>query len=79
MSGGRAWTVATFPSTFDALEAERLCGGAGVAGRLVPTPTWITAECGLAWRMPAAPGARERFERAVAGRVRVAAWFEDAL
>ena len=29
---------------------EKRCGGAGLAGRLLPVPREITADCGLAWR-----------------------------
>lgn len=72
------YAVATFGSTFDALEAERCCREAGVPGRIIPLPTHLSAECGLAWRMPAEPSARASFEHACAGRVRVAAWFELA-
>lgn len=45
--------VVSFSSTFDAMEAERLCQEAGVAGRIIPLPVEIDSECGLAWSMPA--------------------------
>ncbi|WP_058270625.1 DUF3343 domain-containing protein [Olsenella massiliensis] len=57
-----ARTVAAFDSTHEALEAERICRERGVAGRLIPTPTAIRADCGLAWAMP--PEARGDFEEA---------------
>lgn len=44
--------VATFPTTHAALEAEKLCRERGIEGRIVPVPTSITADCGLAWSMP---------------------------
>ena len=39
----------SFPTTFAAMEAERICREAGIPGRLVPIPREITAGCGLAW------------------------------
>lgn len=41
--------VATFPSTRAAMAAERALQAAGVAGRIVPLPVTISADCGLAW------------------------------
>ncbi len=66
--------VAAFDSTHDALEAESACRRAGVAGRLIPTPVSITADCGLAWSMP--PAERGRFEALAAGRLRVAGIYD---
>lgn len=62
------WVV-SFASTFDAMEAEALAGAAGMPGRIIPLPVEVTAECGLAWAMPATDEARHRFEAAVAGAV----------
>lgn len=73
---GRRGVVVTFASTFDALEAERLCGRAGVPGRLIPTPSHLSAECGLAWRLPPDAASRSAFERAVVGAVVPAAFVE---
>ena len=73
------WRVATFKSTFDAMEAERLCRASGVTGRLIPTPVQVRADCGLAWRLPTDPAALAAFEKAVEGRVRIAATFEVLL
>lgn len=42
-------TVAAFDSTHEALSAEAVCKAAGIAGRLIPTPPEIRADCGLAW------------------------------
>lgn len=63
----RERTVVSFRSTFDAMEAGRLCGEAGVPGRIIPLPVEITAECGLAWAMPEGAGPREAFMAAVEG------------
>ncbi|MBM6755216.1 DUF3343 domain-containing protein [Collinsella tanakaei] len=61
--------VVSFASTFDAMEAERLCQQAGVAGRIIPLPVEIDAECGLAWAMPATEAALAAFNDAVAGHL----------
>ncbi|RVU97293.1 DUF3343 domain-containing protein [Coriobacteriales bacterium OH1046] len=45
--------LVTFASTHDALAAEKTLGGQGIEGRLIPTPTTVSSECGLAWRSPA--------------------------
>lgn len=66
--------VAAFDSTHDALEAEAACHEAGVAGRLIPTPVSITADCGLAWSMP--PSERGRFEAVATGRFSVAGVYD---
>lgn len=55
----RARLVASFSSTFSAMRAEEACRQAGVAGRIIPTPVAISAECGLAWAMP--PDERDAF------------------
>lgn len=41
--------VVAFASTSDAMAMESHCRAAGVAGRLIPMPPEITADCGLAW------------------------------
>lgn len=56
--------VVAFRSTHDAMRAEDLCRAAGVAGRIVPLPVQISAQCGMAWRMP--PSERPAFEQAIA-------------
>ncbi len=71
--------VASFNSTFDALAAERLCRAAGVPGRIIPLPTQINADCGLAWSMPADSAARQAFLAALDGSVTPAALTELAL
>ncbi|SEH44045.1 MULTISPECIES: DUF3343 domain-containing protein [Atopobiaceae] len=62
----RRRAVAAFDSTHEALECERCCREAGVLGRIIPTPTAIRADCGLAWSMP--PEEREAFEELAPGR-----------
>ena len=52
--------VVSFASTHAALACEAACQEAGVAGRIIPTPVSIRADCGLAWSMP--PEARPDFE-----------------
>lgn len=75
MRGGR-YTIVTFRSTFDAMEAERLCQEAGVPGRIIPLPTQLSADCGLAWRMDTGTATREALEAACAGHVDPEGWFE---
>lgn len=70
----RPRVVVAFDSTHEALECERLCREAGVAGRLIPTPVSIRADCGLAWAMP--PASRGEFERLVAPGVTRAGTYE---
>ena len=38
------------PHTSEAMAMEQRCQEAGLAGRLIPVPRTITADCGLAWR-----------------------------
>lgn len=52
--------VITFPTTAAALAMERQAKAEGVPGRLIPTPTVVTADCGLAWMAP--PEARNQVE-----------------
>ena len=42
------WIV-TFPSAAAAMAMEQRAKKRGTPGRLIPTPTVITADCGLAW------------------------------
>lgn len=46
-------TVVTFRTTTDAMAMETYCASRGVAGRLIPTPSIISAGCGLCWSAPA--------------------------
>ena len=66
--------VASFDSTHEALAAESICRAEHVAGRLIPTPVEIRADCGLAWSMP--PEERGRFEDAASGRFTYAGLFD---
>ena len=61
--------VVSFASTFDAMEAERLCQEAGVAGRIIPLPVEIDSECGLAWSMSADDAALAAFHAATEGHL----------
>ena len=45
------WIV-TFPTAAAALAMERRAKELHIPGRLIPTPTIITADCGLAWMAP---------------------------
>lgn len=50
----------TFHTTAAAMAVEKRCRAAGIAGRLIPVPREITADCGLAWR--GEPSDRPRLE-----------------
>ena len=43
-------TVVTFPTTTAAMKMEKTAGESAFAGRLIPIPSEISAECGLAWK-----------------------------
>ncbi len=45
------WIV-TFPTAAAAMAMERRAKELHTPGRLIPTPTIITADCGLAWMAP---------------------------
>ncbi len=44
--------IVTFPTTAAAMAMERRAKALGTPGRLIPTPTVVTADCGLAWMAP---------------------------
>lgn len=67
--GAERKIVVSFSSTFDVMEAERLCRDAGVPGRIRPLPAGVTADCGLAWVMPFSGEALAAFRSAVEGHV----------
>lgn len=46
--------IVTFPTAAAAMAVERRAKVLGTPGRLIPTPTVVTADCGLAWMAPAA-------------------------
>ena len=56
----KRWLLITFHTTSEAMAMEQRCQEAGLAGRLIPVPRTITADCGLAWAMP--PADRGRLE-----------------
>ena len=41
--------VITFYTTTAAMAMESICKAVGADGRLIPVPSAITADCGLAW------------------------------
>ena len=41
--------VITFYTTTAAMAMENLCKANGADGRIIPVPSSITADCGLAW------------------------------
>ena len=41
--------VITFYTTTAAMAMEHLCKGTGADGRIIPVPSNISADCGLAW------------------------------
>ena len=41
--------VITFYTTTAAMAMERICKENGAEGRLIPVPSSISADCGLAW------------------------------
>ncbi|MCK9525755.1 MAG: DUF3343 domain-containing protein [Limnochordia bacterium] len=45
----KARVVVTFHTTTEAMAWEQACKEEGLPGRLIPMPTQISAECGLAW------------------------------
>ena len=45
------WIV-TFPTAAAAMAMERRAKELRIPGRLIPTPTIITADCGLTWMAP---------------------------
>lgn len=42
--------IITFPTTSQAMKAEKFCEANSFSGRLIPVPREITAGCGLAWK-----------------------------
>ncbi len=46
----KLYAIFTFSRTVDAMAAEKICTEEKVPGRLIPLPTAISAQCGLAWR-----------------------------
>lgn len=46
----KQYLVVTFHTTAAAMALEKRCHERGIAGRLIPVPRAITADCGMAWR-----------------------------
>lgn len=46
--------VVTFHTTAEAMATEKLCRQKGITGKLISAPRQLTADCGIAWRSPAA-------------------------
>lgn len=44
--------ILTFATTTDAMAMETYCHENGVAGRLIPVPSAISAGCGMCWSAP---------------------------
>ena len=44
-----AFSFEVFPPKTD-VGMEKLCAARGLAGRLIPVPRALTADCGMAWR-----------------------------
>ena len=59
----------TFHTTAGAMAMEKRCRAAGLAGRLIPVPREITADCGLAWRGGRQAPARGDFRRSRDGGI----------
>ena len=41
--------VITFFTTASAMKMEDICKQQGANGRIIPTPSFISADCGLSW------------------------------
>ena len=46
--------VVSFRTTTQAMAMESYCVAHGVAGRLIPVPAVISADCGMCWSAPVA-------------------------
>lgn len=45
------YVVIGFNTTSEAMAMENYCRLNGIKGRLIPTPSAVSAGCGLSWRM----------------------------
>ena len=45
-------TVLSFATTSDAMACESECKEEGMPGRIIPTPSSVSAGCGLSWAAP---------------------------
>lgn len=67
--------IVSFHTTADAMATEQLCRARGLAGRLIPAPRELTADCGIAWCAPEALGPALRAALDAAG-IEPAGWSE---
>ncbi len=44
--------VVSFHTTMAAMAMEDYCRKHGIAGRLIPTPRQVSADCGMSWAAP---------------------------
>ena len=56
--------IVTFHTTAAAMSMEKHCAREGIAGRLIPTPRALSADCGISWCAPVE--AREQIEALLA-------------
>ena len=59
-SAAAGLALVLFDSPQAAMRGERALLAAGIAGKLIPTPRQLGADCGLAWRFARADGERVR-------------------
>ncbi|MBU2604088.1 MAG: DUF3343 domain-containing protein [Actinobacteria bacterium] len=59
--------VLAFPSTHAAMAAEDALRHAGISMQVIPLPSWIAADCGLAIRLAGADAVRAEEELARRG------------
>jgi hypothetical protein len=57
-AGASPLAVVLFPSTQAAIRGEKVLQAAGIPGKLIPVPRYLSSECGMAYRFSAAE--RER-------------------
>ena len=75
MIAGKMHLLITFHTTAGAMAMEKRCRAAGLAGRLIPVPSAISAGCGMCWSAPSSQ--RENVDSAVkAARLRCEGVYE---
>ncbi len=52
--------IVTFHTTAEAMATEQLCKRENLPGRLISAPRTVSADCGIAWCVPAQSGAPVR-------------------
>ena len=73
MTEKKTWLVVTFYTTSAAMAMEKLCREQGIAGKLIPVPRQLSADCGMAWRGEVIQ--RERLQ-ALAEGIETEGWYE---